>query len=152
MGMDVMDLIIHLRFEGTCDWYLVRHSGKTAPSLGEESTDKGEATDKGEDFEWEPMEEGDPEVEAMEEEVPEEGFSEGGEEIIGEEDPEEDLKGDPKGDLEEDPEEYAEEDPEEDLAEDRVEHIHEGYIGAELEDPRAESGVPDIKGVSIRVR
>jgi len=78
----------------------------------------------------------------------EEGFSEGEEEIIGKEDP----KGDPKGDPEQDPEEEPEENPEEDLVGDRAELIHEGYIGEELEDPRAESGVPEVKGVSKRVR
>jgi len=66
MGLDVMDLIIHLRLEGRCDWYLVPRSGKNAPPLRDESTDKGEATDKGEDSEREPMEEGDLKVEPME--------------------------------------------------------------------------------------
>ena len=67
------------------------------------------------------MEEDDLEMEPMEEKNPEEGFGEGGEQIIGEEDLEEDLEEDPK----EDPEVYFKE---------------------EFEDPRAESGVPEILG------
>jgi len=84
------------------------------------------------------MEEDDLEMEPMEEENPEEGFGEGGEEIIGEEDPKEDAKEDPEEDLEEDPKE----DPEDDGAE----LNHEVYFKEEFEDPRAESGVPEILG------
>ena len=132
MGMNVMDLIIHLRLEGPCDQYLVPSAGgENARPPGDESTDEGEATDKEEDSGRELIEEGDPEMKPMEEEDPKEGFSESEQEIIGEEDPEED--------------------PEEDLAKDRAELTHEGYIGEELEEPRAESGVPEIKEVSIRI-
>ena len=60
----------------------------------------------------------------------EEGFSEGGEEIIGEEDPEGDH----------------EEDPEEDPAEDGAELTPKVYFEEEPEDLRDESGVPRIKG------
>ena len=42
-------------------------SGENAPPLGDKSIDKGEANDKGEDSDREPMEEGDLEVEPMEE-------------------------------------------------------------------------------------
>jgi len=50
--MDVMDLIIHLRLEGPCDWYLVLLSGENTPPPGDKSADEAEATDKGEDSEW----------------------------------------------------------------------------------------------------
>ena len=72
-----MDLIIHLRLEGPCDWYLVPMVVVRTPQpLGDESTDEGEATDKEEDSGRELIEEGDPEMKPMEEEDPKEGFSE----------------------------------------------------------------------------
>jgi len=80
------------------------------------------------------MEEDDPKMEPIEEEDPKEGFSEGGEQIIGEEDPDEDPK--------EDPEEDAAEDP----MEDGVKLTYEVYFEEEPEDPRAQSGVLEAKG------
>ena len=125
--MDVMDLINHLRLEGPCDEYHVpRASDENAPPLGDESTNEGEAADKGEDSERELMEANDPEMKPTEEEDPEEGFTRVREELIGEENPEED--------------------PEQDPAEDGSELINEVYFEEDPEDSRAESGVPETKG------
>ena len=78
MGMDVMDLIIHLGLEGPCDEYHVaRASDENTPPLGDESANEEEAVDKGEESEREPMEEDDSKMEPMEEEDPDEGFNRG---------------------------------------------------------------------------
>jgi len=88
MGMDVVDLINHFKLEDPCDEYCVlRASDENAPPPRDEFADEGEAADKGEGFEREPMEEDDLKTEPMEEEDPKEEFNEGGKEIIGEKTP-----------------------------------------------------------------
>ena len=127
MGMDVIDLINYLRFEGPCDEdFFPTANEEYATPRGDESADEGKTVDKGKNSEKEPMEEGnpkeepmeeeDPEEEPMDEENPKEGLSESEEELIDEEDPEKDLKEDP------------EEDPEEDLAEEGVEFTEEDNL------------------------
>jgi len=84
----------------------------------------------------------------MEEGDPEEGFSEGGEKIIGEEDPKEGPEEDPEENPEEDPEDDPDDDPEEYPTEEGLELTHEVYFE---EEPRAESRVLKKKGMSIKI-
>ena len=67
----MVNLINYLRLEGPCDEDCVPHANdENTSSLRDESTDEGEATDKGGDSKRGPIEEEDPEMELWRRRIP----------------------------------------------------------------------------------